>query len=165
MASTQPAFFQKQITYQDTSYTLEIWDTAGQEQYHALSSMFYRDADAGIVVFDVTDHASFTKCKEWISELRDARGQSIAVIVAGNKNDLTNGRHVTLEMIGSLSKQIDAEVFEISAKTGENIEFMFNSLVKAIAKRSSMGMNRITAQRPKKLDFDEEPPRDPGCCG
>jgi small GTP-binding protein len=165
MPSTQPAYFQKQITYQDEDYALEIWDTAGQEQYHSLSSMFYRDADAGIIVFDLTDQASFVRCKDWVSELRTARGDSITIVVAGNKHDLTAGRQVTLDALGSLSHQIGAEVFETSAKTGENIEFMFNSLVKALSKKPIGDTNRVIMQNPKKLEFDEAPPRDPGCCG
>jgi small GTP-binding protein len=165
MPSTQPAFFQKQITTADSIYALEIWDTAGQEQYHALSSMFYRDADAGIVVFDLTDQTSFSKCKDWVSELRNARGAQMAIIVAGNKNDLVSGRQVSLEMMGNLGKHVGAEVFETSAKTGENIEFMFSRLGKALAERPSGGSARVVSQKAKKLEFDEAPPRDPGCCG
>jgi small GTP-binding protein len=165
MPSTQPAYFQKQIIHQNTVYSLDIWDTAGQEQYHALSSMFYRDAHAGIIVFDLTDQISFSKCKEWVSELRNARGDAITIIVAGNKSDLTNGRQVTLEMIGSLVRQIGAEAFETSAKTGENIEFMFTSLVKSLAKKPAGNSPGILAQKKKPLEFDEAPPRDPGCCG
>jgi small GTP-binding protein len=170
MPSTQPAFFQKKIYYCGTEVTLEIWDTAGQEQYHALSPMFYRDAEAGIVVFDLTDHSTFTKCKQWVSELRQARGDAILLTVAGNKNDLPSIRTVNLDVITSFAGTIRAESFETSAKTGENVELLFASIVKALVKKgqnggsgnekSAGGIKRIKSS----VRFEELPKRSGGCC-
>ena len=74
MPSTQPAFCQKTIKLPSSPVQLEIWDTAGQERYHSLSPLFYRDADIGIVTFDLTDSDSFTSAKQWIDELHSNRG-------------------------------------------------------------------------------------------
>jgi small GTP-binding protein len=138
MASTQPAFYRKKVSYMGSDVVLEIWDTAGQEQYRSLSPMFYRDADAGIVVFDLTDANSFGKCKQWGNELRAARGQDVVVMVAGNKNDLPSIRTVALETIQAFAETIDAEPIETSAKTGENIDMMFISIAKALLKRAKV---------------------------
>ena len=164
MPSTQPAFFQKKVQYNGDPFTLEIWDTAGQEQYHALSPMFYRDADAGIVVFDLTDSSSFAKSKQWVSELRQARGDSITIVVAGNKNDLPSLRTVTFESVTTFATSIGAESFETSAKTGENIELMFNSLVKVLANKVQATAAERGSKRKTSVKFDEAPPRESNCC-
>lgn len=168
MPSTQPAFFQKKIWFDGTEFTLDIWDTAGQEQYHALSPMFYRDADAGIVVFDLTDSASFNKSKQWVSELRQARGTDISLVVAGNKSDLISQRAISLEAVNTFSASIAASSFDTSAKTGENIDLLFNALVKQLAKALSQTETGQTiprdTKRRKGVKFDEAPPRDSGCC-
>jgi small GTP-binding protein len=165
MPSTQPAFFQKKVNVNGEDYMLEIWDTAGQEQYHALSPMFYRDADAGIVVFDITDQLSFTKCKQWVAELRQARGNAITLVIAGNKSDLPSQRAVTLEAIAQFASSVGGESFETSAKTGENVELLFQSLVKALLKRpAGQAGGGSNARTKAAVRFDEAPKREDGCC-
>jgi small GTP-binding protein len=141
--------------------TLEIWDTAGQEQYHALSPMFYRDADAGIVVFDLTDSNSFGRCKQWVHELREARGAAISIVIAGNKSDIPSIRTVSAEAITQFAMTINAEPIETSAKTGENIDLLFTSLAKTLLKR--------IAPKTEKVAWGERGPDQPepeqtGCC-
>ncbi|OHT05392.1 small GTP-binding protein [Tritrichomonas foetus] len=162
--STQPAFFQKKVNYNGTEFTLEIWDTAGQEQYHALSPMYYRDADAGIVVFDLTDMSSFAKSKQWVSELRQARGDSITIVVAGNKSDLQSIRTVKLESISQFAQTINAESFETSAKTGENIGLLFSSLVKQLSTKTKAPGEKIVGRKRSSVRFEEKELTKRPCC-
>jgi small GTP-binding protein len=94
VSTTQPAFSQKVVNHKGAVVSLEIWDTAGQERYHSLSPLFYRDAEAGIIVFDLTDTEIFSKASKWISELRQERGDEVMMIVVGNKVDLEARRAV-----------------------------------------------------------------------
>ena len=48
----------------------EIWDTAGQERYHSLAPMYYRGAQAAIVVYDITNADTFERAKSWVKELQ-----------------------------------------------------------------------------------------------
>jgi small GTP-binding protein len=137
-------------------FILEIWDTAGQEQYRALSPLFYRDADVGIVVFDLTDASSFGKCKQWVSDLRESRGLDICIVLVGNKLDLPSIRTVPTETITQFATSINVEAVETSAKTGENIQLLFNSLAKLILKRNSL--------RDEPKGGCELPPDDVGKC-
>jgi small GTP-binding protein len=134
----QPAFFQKTITSGGIDLILEIWDTAGQELYRSLSPLFYRDADVGIVVFDLTDASSFGKCKQWVSDLREARGLDISIVIVGNKLDMPSIRTVPTETITQFATSINVESVETSAKTGENIQLLFTSLARLILRRNSL---------------------------
>ena len=64
---------------------IEIWDTAGQERYRSLAPMYYRGAQAAIVVFDLTNHESFEGAKSWVKELQRRGDPSVIVALAGNK--------------------------------------------------------------------------------
>ena len=48
----------------------QIWDTAGQERYHSLAPMYYRGAQAAIVVYDITNADTFERAKSWVKELQ-----------------------------------------------------------------------------------------------
>ena len=167
VSTTQPAFCQKQITFKDTELSLEIWDTAGQERYHALSPLFYRDAEAGIVVFDLTDSDSFTRAQKWINELKGARGEQINIVIAGNKCDLVDKRTVSLADAQSLAQQQKAPYFETSAKTKENIDAVFDSICNHIVSTSSPSQETGPAKSMKgNIKFEGEENNTPkkSCC-
>ena len=68
------AFLTQTVVLDDTTVKFEIWDTAGQERYHSLAPMYYRGAQAAIVVYDITNADTFTRAKSWVGELhRQAR--------------------------------------------------------------------------------------------
>lgn len=163
MPTTQPAFSQKRVNYYGKEVSLEIWDTAGQEQYHALSPLYYRDADIGIIVFDLTDQSSFIKSKQWVNELRQARGDGISMFLVGNKSDLLSIRTVSLETSHQFASSIGAEVFETSAKTGENIEMLFSSIVKSIASKDSSVMSYTPRRNRSSVKFDNVVVENKGC--
>ena len=164
MPSTQPAFFQKKVSYAGPETMLEIWDTAGQEQYHALSPMFYRDADGGIVVFDLTDSSSFTRSKQWVNELRQSRGDNIAIILVGNKLDLASQRVVSLKTMTEFAQSIGVQAFETSAKTGENVDMAFSHLVMKISKETKTVAQFGNKKMRSTVKFDQPIPEKKGCC-
>lgn len=73
---------------------LAIWDTAGQEKFHALGPIYYRSSNGAVLVYDITDQDSFQKVKNWVKELRKMLGTEISLIIVGNKSDLEKERHV-----------------------------------------------------------------------
>lgn len=52
------AFLTQTVCLDDTTVKFEIWDTAGQERYHSLAPMYYRGAQAAIIVYDITNQVS-----------------------------------------------------------------------------------------------------------
>lgn len=78
----------------------EIWDTAGQERFHSLAPMYYRNAQAAAIVYDVSNVDSLAKAKNWIAELqRQSTTHSMVVSLVGNKCDLTTTRSLSYSVI------------------------------------------------------------------
>jgi Ras-related protein Rab-21 len=73
---------------------LALWDTAGQEKYHALAPIFYRGARGFVLVYDITDIQSFIRVKTWVKELHKDIGTECLIIIVGNKIDSERSRNV-----------------------------------------------------------------------
>jgi len=92
------AFLTQTVNLDDTTVKFEIWDTAGQERYHSLAPMYYRGAQAAIVVFDITNMDTFVRAKSWVKELQRQASPNIVIALAGNKADLAAKRMVDFEV-------------------------------------------------------------------
>ena len=88
------AFLTQTVCLDDTTVKFEIWDTAGQERYHSLAPMYYRGAQAAIVVYDITNSDTFNRAKAWVKELQRQASPNIVIALAGNKADLSSKRKV-----------------------------------------------------------------------
>ncbi|KAL7413238.1 GTP-binding protein ypt5 [Mrakia frigida] len=82
------AFLTQKCRLEDKVIKFEIWDTAGQERFHSLAPMYYRNASAAVVVYDITKAASLDKAKAWVKELQRQANPNIVIALAGNKLDL-----------------------------------------------------------------------------
>jgi small GTP-binding protein len=167
VSTTQPAFSQKVMNHKAHAISLEIWDTAGQERYHSLSPLFYRDAEAGIVVFDVTDSDSFGKASKWISELKQERGDGVFVIIAANKTDLEGKRVVDQADGRKLAADWGAPYFETSAKSNLNVQELFTAICEAIVdKMAATSVNKTSAEGKslKNTVTFQEGEEKKGCC-
>ena len=105
---------------------LDIWDTAGQEKYKALTKFFYKDAAVCILVYDVTRKESFQSLKDyWYSQLKENSEPDIVIGVAGNKSDLYENEEVKEDDARECAKEIGA-VFELtSAQNNTGINDLF----------------------------------------
>ena len=92
------AFLTQTVCLDDTTVKFEIWDTAGQERYHSLAPMYYRGAQAAIVVYDITNQDTFGRAKTWVKELQRQASPNIVIALAGNKADLSSKRMVEYEV-------------------------------------------------------------------
>jgi small GTP-binding protein len=108
---------------------LQLWDTAGQEQYASLASMYYRNAHIALLVFDLTSMSTFNALRRWAQEVKEKAPPSIRIILVGNKADLVNQRAVKPEDIKDFRDHIGAVSYvETSAKTGAGIDILFQAL-------------------------------------
>ncbi|KAF9085304.1 hypothetical protein BGX29_002063, partial [Mortierella sp. GBA35] len=85
------AFLTQKCRLEDKVIKFEIWDTAGQERFHSLAPMYYRNAQAAVIVYDVTKASSLEKAKSWVKELQRQANPNIVIALTGNKVDLVAG--------------------------------------------------------------------------
>lgn len=116
--------------FEGKKYTMQIWDTAGQEKYRSLGPIYYRDASAAIAVFDVTNQESMDELPSWIENFQATTTNS-HIFIAGNKIDLDKPK-ISSETIAQFSQKYDATWFETSAKTGENVNELFDAVFKTL---------------------------------
>ena len=126
-------FLTKEITVDDSKTTLQIWDTAGLDRFETLGPVFYRSADACVLVFDVNNAKSFDNIEAWhagFMEVANPRNPTnYPIILVGNKADKEGTREVSRERIEEwCQKHDDMPYFETSAKTGANVDEAFLSL-------------------------------------
>jgi small GTP-binding protein len=125
--------------------------------------MYYRGAQAAIVVYDITSAESFERAKSWINELQRQGNPNIVIALAGNKVDLEDRRKVSTEETQAYADENGILFMETSAKTAVHV----NDLFVAIAKKLPKTPPRASSQK-----FTLQPPENPppgappkgGCC-
>ena len=122
-------FSQKEVTIGDKTVILDIWDTAGQEQYRSMGRNFYKDSYIVCLVYDITNKDSFEDLKNiWYNELITYGEKYTVTAVVGNKSDCFEKEEVKEEEASNYAKSIKANYFMVSAKEGINIDSMFKTL-------------------------------------
>ena len=130
-ATIGASYFSKTIHKGEQSYNFNIWDTAGQEKYNCLVPLYYRNCDAAIIVYDITNRTSYKNALNRIPELR--KNSTVeTIMLIGNKTDLAYDRVITLEEATSDTEKNNVLFMETSAKisfkTREILENMLEHL-------------------------------------
>jgi small GTP-binding protein len=160
------AFLSHMVSLPEGLVKLEIWDTAGQERYRSLAPMYYRNAVAALVVYDVTAPDSVRRAREWMRELKRT-SDTIIIALLGNKVDLEEKRAVSKREGEEIAQEENVLFFETSAQSGTNVQEAFKAVAKKIlesgyAKHSRAqdppGSTRVRANAKKKQE------KQGGCC-
>jgi len=126
------SFSQSSLQIGDNVVMLQIWDTAGQERFRSLVTMYYRNATAAFLVYDITDNLSFLQVKSWVEELNRYVGHPVVLCVLGNKCDLEDQRQVDPKHGQEYATSIGALFFETSALSNAGINAAFDALAKKL---------------------------------
>ncbi|CAO3630417.1 unnamed protein product [Cunninghamella blakesleeana] len=147
-------FLSKIYRVDDSLVKINAWDTAGQERFHSLAPMYYRGAQAAIVMYDVTKEATFERAKAWIQELQRLAPAHIVITLVGNKLDLCDeelnnanneqhststindhhqAREVSAEEASNYANENALLFFESSAKLNINIDAVFTKIVQNVS--------------------------------
>jgi len=110
---------------------LEIWDTAGQERYRALTTMFYKEANAAVLVYDITRKESYEQIQEyWSNQLKESAPSDIILMLCANKSDLINQEKVDEGEARKYANELGAMFCSTSAKNDYGITDLFLQIAK-----------------------------------
>ncbi|XP_042212524.1 LOW QUALITY PROTEIN: ras-related protein Rab-23-like, partial [Homarus americanus] len=116
-------FLERQITLSGEEVRLMLWDTAGQEEFDAITKAYYRGAQACVVAFSTTDRDSFSAVRKWKKKVEDECG-NIPMVLVQNKIDLIDQATVKPDEVESLTR-----LYRTSVKEDLNVDQVFNFLV------------------------------------
>lgn len=155
------AFMTKMMLVGDQAFKFNIWDTAGQERFKSLAPLYYRDAAAAILVYDITSDSSFHALKNWIRELQRYGPSDILIAIAGNKCDKSDQREVQEEVAEEYAGSVEAIFVETSARTNKNVHWLFEEMSRRLPQEqaeSAPGRHSLVKPQPS----EEHPKR--SCC-
>ncbi|XP_047695518.1 ras-related protein Rab-26 isoform X4 [Prionailurus viverrinus] len=155
------AFKNKVLDVDGMKVKLQIWDTAGQERFRSVTHAYYRDAHALLLLYDVTNKASFDNIQAWLTEIQDYAQHDVVLMLLGNKVDSAQERVVKREDGEKLAKEYGLPFMETSAKTGLNVDLAFTAVAKELKQRS---MKVPSEPRFRLHDYVKREGRGASCC-
>ena len=135
---------------------LEIWDTAGQERYRSVTKMFYKDANAALLVYDITNKYSFEELqKYWIGQVKESSPKDIILAIVANKSDLIEREQVDEATAREFAKKINAlfaltsamVVVAISMACFRLLHLLLRALVVMFSSLPEIPIQRLSTRR------------------
>ncbi|KAJ3451822.1 ras-related protein rab11 [Anaeramoeba flamelloides] len=168
-------FASKTMEIENTTLKAQVWDTAGQEKYRAITNTFYRGAKGALLVYSVTERQSFINLKNWLTELRENSPKDITVMLIGNKIDLADNREVLTHEGTNFAEENNLNFIETSAKDATNVEYAFLSILTDIFEKnkkkeiiSTENVKTVSSSRQIRLEENviskNEQEKKSGCC-
>ena len=133
----------KNISIDDNSIKLQVFDTCGAEKYRCITRSYYRSAKGIFLVFDLTNPISLAKLEDWLIDILNSAPKGVEIFLIGNKKDLESRRNVSKRVIENiLSKHSIKNYIETSALTGEGVIEAFHKMSEILMDKEKL--NKIT---------------------
>ena len=146
----------------------QIWDTAGQEKYKAITGAYYKGSKGAFVVYDITKKDTFDSVDKWIHDLKSTGDPKMTIMIIGNKLDLEHKREVLKEQGEEKARSFGCAFLETSAFSGDNIEKGFEMMISEIFKK--YGNDSLedddfgTVERGEHIKLEKKENKKKGCC-
>ena len=157
---------------QNKTIKLQVWDTAGQENFRSMIRVFYKGSHAAFLVFDITRKETFDKLEEWIADIRENALPDVKIFLLGNRKDEEDNRQIATDTAKDFVTKFDLMgYYETSAKSGEGVREIFMEATKALyihagdlhAEPDTGGSNSAKHIPGQKLS-DKKKNDNSGCC-
>ena len=131
-------FKSKRVHLNNEYVQVQVWDTAGQEHFHKITTSYYRGANGIMLVYDVSDAKTMENAEYWIKNIKAHASESVRVALIGNKTDLrstTGPDKVSCtdpKLATGYAEMFGVPYFETSAKESTNVDLAFMSMVAGI---------------------------------
>ena len=130
-------FAAKNIKIEQEIFRVQVWDTAGQENFRSITRAYYKNSVCAMIVYDITNKKSFENVQRWIEDIRNQSPKTVLLVLVGNKTDLPDKRVITFDEGNEFAIKNGILFAETSAKTGEGVQEVFRKSVEDIAKKMS----------------------------
>lgn len=107
--------------------TFLLWDTAGQEEYDAITRTYYKGAGACILAFSTTDRASFDAVEAWYHKVTDECG-NICMVLVQNKVDMMDSATMEASEVEFLARKLKLKLYRMCVKDDLNVSEVFQHL-------------------------------------
>ena len=115
---------------------LQIWDTSGQEKFKSIMNAYYRGTNGIILIYSINERENFNNLTSWLIEInKHTRNKKLPIFLVGNQIE-EEKRLVTKEEGEAFADKFGLIFSECNSKTGENINSIFNKLVKIINEKN-----------------------------
>ena len=154
----------------DNLIKVTIYDTAGEEKYRDLIKNYYNGSNGILLIYDITNRNSFDDLNYWLEELKkNCNLNNLYIYLVGNKTDLEKKRQVSYDEAKNFADMKKIPYIEISAKTGDNIDKLFNNFIKGtiiciIEQKKKDSSFLKESFKLSFLDKDEKTIKDKQCC-
>ena len=147
----------KMIDINNKKIKIQIWDTAGQEAFQAITRSYYKGAIGALLVYDITRKDTFNHIIKWLEVVKSYSAKKICIILIGNKIDLENKRQVSKENGENFAKKNGILFLETSAKTAERVNDAFITSAQVILEGIKLtGIDPTFPSQNIKIDEDDE---------
>ncbi|XP_049892619.1 EF-hand calcium-binding domain-containing protein 4B isoform X2 [Epinephelus moara] len=147
----------KTLTLDNMQVAMQLWDTAGQERYRSITKQFFRKADGVVVMYDVTVEESFKAVRPWLTNVQEAAGEGIPILLLGNKMDMDGDREVSFKEAEQLAYENKVMFFEVSAYTAKNVTESLTHLARVL-------MEQEDRVRDTTVILSAQPIKKKACC-
>ena len=127
-------FGAKNIEFNNQIYRIQVWDTAGQENFRSITRAYYKNSVCAMVVYDIANKESFENVKKWLQDIQEESPKTVLVALIGNKIDLEDKRVISYDEGNEFAIKNGIIFGETSAKSGDGIEDIFLKSAKEIIK-------------------------------
>ena len=129
-STTTNSIVNKVMEIKGKKYSINLWDTIGQEKYRSLTKIFMKGAKVVIFVYDITSRHTFTELDFWFKSTQEIINEKIVLGIIGNKSDLFLKEEVSEEEGRKLAKDKGFEFALTSAKNSSIFCEFLEKLVK-----------------------------------
>jgi Ras-related protein Rab-2A len=175
-------FANKHLLYNNNDYLVQVWDTAGQENFRSVTRAYYKASAVAMVVYDITNEDSFQHIQNWIKDCRDLAPRTVQLILIGNKIDLEDKRVNSKEKGEELARENKMLFFETSALNGNGVEEAFKKSIEAVDQKirsgyydlsnNNQGIKKISNEKEgneriidkRSLSIGKKTKKSDGCC-
>ena len=161
-------FGSKLFNIENHKIKAQIWDTAGQEKYKAITGAYYKGSKGAFVVYDITRKETFDSIDKWINDLKMSGDPKLIIIIIGNKCDLEDKREVLKEQGEEKAKSFGCAFLETSALSGDNIDKGFEMMISEIFKKYGNDSNEDdelgSVEKGEDIKLDKKENQKKSCC-